>query len=195
VELEVRGGVLELLPRVGRPVEVDAVRADRVRQRHAVPIRQLPELVLVSHRARGGTRPEQRTPEARALLVGPADEPHGDRWLALLRDSAEHLGAGDHVQRAVEPAAVRDRVEVAADQQLLVGAAVERPPLVARLVERHLRAGAFELRGHPLLRLHPGVGPRNPLGAVLVARELAELLQLGDGTAGIERHWRELKTW
>ena len=91
--------------------------AERVRQRHAVAIDELRELVLVAHRARRRRRAEQRAAEARALLVGPVDEPHGHRRLALLGDPAQHLDPGQHVEAAVEPAAVRHRVHVAADQQ------------------------------------------------------------------------------
>ena len=46
------------------------------------------QLVLVGHRPRGRGRPEQRAPEARALLVGPAHEPHGRRGRARPRPAA-----------------------------------------------------------------------------------------------------------
>ena len=123
VQLEVGGGVLELRPRLERAVEVDAVLAQRVGQRDAVAIVQLraarpgpPSSPAAARRA------EQRAPEARALLVGPVDEPDRHRRLALLGDPAQHLDAGHHVQAAVEPAAVRDRVDVAADQERALGA-------------------------------------------------------------------------
>ena len=51
--------------------------AQRVGQRDAVRVAPLPQLVLVVHRAGGGRGAEQRAAEARALLVGPVDEPHG----------------------------------------------------------------------------------------------------------------------
>ena len=80
VQLEVGGGVLELAARLERVVEVDAVRR-RATSGSAFPSASLPraQLVLVGHRAGGGARAEQRAPEARALLVGPVDEPHGRR--------------------------------------------------------------------------------------------------------------------
>jgi hypothetical protein len=59
VELEVGGRVLQLLPGLGRAVEVDAVRADRGRQGDTVAIGQLPQLALVPQRAGGGTRAEE----------------------------------------------------------------------------------------------------------------------------------------
>ena len=96
---------------------------------------QLAQLVLVGHRARRRGRAEERAAEARALLVGPVDEPHRERRRALLGDPPQHLDAGHDVQAAVEPAAVRHRVDVAADQQRALGGAAEREPLVAGLVD------------------------------------------------------------
>ena len=46
------------------------------------------QLVLVGHRAGRGGRAEERAAEARALLVGPVDEPDGDAAASLPRRSA-----------------------------------------------------------------------------------------------------------
>ena len=116
VQLEVRRGGVQLRAGVERRVEVDAVRADRVGERDAVAIRELPQLLLVGHRARSCTRAEEAPPEPRALLVGPVHESHGHRRRPLLGDAPEHLGTCDDVEAAVEPAAVRHGVDVAADQ-------------------------------------------------------------------------------
>ncbi len=140
VQLQVGSRVLELAPRVERRVEIDAVRADRVGERDPVRVAALPQLGLVVHRPGGGARAEQRAPEARALLVGPAHEADGHRGLALLGEAAQDLGARDHVQRAVEPAAVGDGVEVPADENLALARAAQRPPLVSGLVELVLDA-------------------------------------------------------
>ena len=48
------------------------------------------------------------------------------------------------------------------------------------------RPSSFD--AEPVLRLRPGRRPRHALSPVLVARELAELAQLRDGAAGVERH-------
>ena len=76
VQLEVGGGRVELRAGVERRVEVDAVRGERVRKRDPVAIRELAQLVLVGHRSCGRARAEEAAAEARALLVGPVDEPH-----------------------------------------------------------------------------------------------------------------------
>ena len=65
------------------------------------------------------------------------------------------------------------------------------PRLPAASVSSSTRSGV-ELSGEPLAGADPGVGPGNALGAVLVAGELAELVQLGDGAAGVERHGGQL---
>ena len=116
VQLEIGRRPLQLRARLQRPVELDPVGAQRVGQRHPVGVVPLPQLVLVVHRATGGRRAEERAAEARALLVGPVDEPHRHSRLPVLGEPPHHLDPGHHVQAAVEPAAVRHRVDVAADQ-------------------------------------------------------------------------------
>ena len=188
VQLEVGGRVLELPAGVLGAVEIDAVLAQRVGQRDAVRVDAPAQLVLVVHRPRARARAEEAAPEARALLVRPVDEPDGHLRLALLGEAAHHLDAGQHVQAAVEPAAVRDGVHVAADQQLPLRAAAQREPLVARLVDLVLEREAGELAAQPLAAALPGLRPRDALRAVLVARELAELAKLVHGAARLERH-------
>ena len=198
VELEVGRGRLELRPRLEGPVEVDAVRSERVGERDPVPVGQLAQLVLVAHRAARRRGAEERAAEARALLVGPVDEPDRDRRRALLGDPAQHLGARDDVEAAVEPAAVRDRVDVAADQDGALRLAAQRPPVVAGCVALALEREAVEEPVEPGAGRVPRVRPRDALGAVLVARELLELAQLRDDATGIEGHGAtldDLRPW
>src|SRR5207244_3812632 len=76
VQLEVGGGVLELAPRLDRPVELDAALREDLGQRAAVRVVPLTQLVLVGHRARGGDRPEQAAREVRDLHVRTAEWAH-----------------------------------------------------------------------------------------------------------------------
>src|SRR5262249_39085160 len=112
----------------------------------------------------------------------------GLRRRPLLGDPAQHLDAGEEVEAAVEPAAVRDRVDVAADQQLSIRGTRQGEPLVSGLVDLLLDGDAVEPAAEPLPRRRPRVGPGNPLGTVLVAGQLLELTQLRDGAGGLERH-------
>ena len=73
-----------------------------------------------------------------------------------------------------------------------LGVAAQRRPLVAGRVDLVLQRQTRELLAQPLLRALPGRRPRDALRAVLVAGELAELAQLGDGAGGVERHARRL---
>jgi hypothetical protein len=184
--------VLELPAGLEGAVEVDAVVAQGVLPADPVRVRARPQLVLVVHRPRGGAGAEERAAEAGALLVGPAHQPDRDGWRPVPGDAPQHLHARHDVERAVEPAAVGDGVDVAADDESALGVAPEREPLVARRVRLLLDPERGELAGEPLLRTRPRFGPRDALGAVLVARELAELAQLLDGAAWFERHGRNV---
>ena len=144
-----------------------------VLERIAVGVRAVPQLVLVVHRPRGGARAEQAAAEPRALLVGPVDEANSDWRIAVARDAAEHLGGRDEVQHPVEPAAVGDRVDVAADEHGAIRLPPQRPPLVAGLVGLVLERQLVELASEPVLGANPGLGPGHALRAVLVARQLA----------------------
>jgi hypothetical protein len=193
VQLEVRRRVRELRARGNRVVQLHAVLAQRIRQRDPVTVRQRAKLVLVSHRARGGRRAEQRAPEARAFLVRPGDQPDRDRRLSLRGDSPHDLDAGEHVETAVEPPAVRHRVHVAADHQLLVRGAPQREPLVAGFVDVLDGAGALHLLPQEGARGLPRLRPRDPLRAVVVVREVAQPVKGRNGACRIECHGPILK--
>ena len=188
VELEVGRRALELGVRLERTVEVDAVRADRVGQRDAVTVDERAELVLVGHRAAGGGRAEERAAEPCALLVGPVDEPDRDGRRPLVRDPAEDLRRTEDVEAAVEPAAVRDGVHVAAEQDGALRVAAERVPVVAGCVALDLEREVREALREPRTALRPGLRPRDALCAVLVPGQRAELLETRDDAGRIERH-------
>ena len=67
-------------------------------------------------RAGGGT--EQTFPEARAFFIGPIDQAHRHRRLPseFRTDAPQDFQAGESVERTIEPAAVRHRVDVTADE-------------------------------------------------------------------------------
>jgi hypothetical protein len=70
---------------------------------------------------------------------------------------------------------------VAADQERALGRAAQREPLVAGLVDLVLGAGRGDLLAQPRAPTFPRLRPRDTLRAVLVAGQLGELPQLGDG--------------
>jgi hypothetical protein len=100
---------------------------------------------LIGHRTGGRRGAEERAAESRSLFVGPVHEPHCYGRLPQLGDAAENLDAGRDVQGTVEPAAVRNRVDVPADQHDAVRRAGQREPLVARSIDRLVGAGIGHL--------------------------------------------------
>ena len=148
------------------PVEVDAVLAERVGQRDPVgvglrcrssswsPIEPAAALEPKSERPK-------RAPSSSAQLtrrtVTAGSPSRGE--------APHHLDAGDDVQRSVQPAAVRDGVDVPADQHAPARIARKRPPLVAR-PRRPRISMPVELARQPFLRPHPRVRPGDALSAV-----------------------------
>ena len=82
-----------------------------------------------AHRRRAA---EQAAAEAGALLVGPVDEGDGDRRGAVGGERPQQLEPGHHAERAVEPAALGHAVEVAADDEHVVGRRRAGPPTGCR---------------------------------------------------------------
>jgi hypothetical protein len=79
--------------------------------------------------------PKRLLAETRAFLIRPIDETHRERRLAavLRADPAQNLDTREHVEAAVEPAAIWHRVHVPADKQRALGFAAQRRPRVSRL--------------------------------------------------------------
>jgi hypothetical protein len=69
--------------------------------------------------AGAGGRPEQAFAEARAFFIGPIHKAHRDGRLAVVLriDAPENFHAREHVEAAIQPAAVRHGIHVAADEQ------------------------------------------------------------------------------
>ena len=181
MELEVRRGVLELPARIESAVEIDAVLRERVRQGDPVGVAAPAQLILVAHRAGSRRGAEERATEPGALLVGPVHEPHGQRRRPVLGDPPQHLDRGEQVEGAVEPAPVRHGVDVPAEQEGTVRLARQREPLIPRLVDLFVGPDRNHFLAQPLAPALPRLGPRDALRPVLVAGQLLELTQLGDG--------------
>ena len=95
-------------------------------------------------------------------------------------------------EAAVEPASVRDGVEVPADQDRPLG---DEPRSVYQSlpagVAMHLEWKVGERVGEQCPRSRPGLRPRDALGAVLISGRGAKLLESRDDACGVERHGRE----
>ena len=139
------------------------MRRERVGQGDAVAVGQPAHGVGVE-RAGAGARAEQAAAEARALLVGPVDELERER-ARLGGERAQHLERGDDAERAVEPAAVGHRVEVAADDhEALVVAGRVAHVLPAASVSTVDAADRVELAAQPVARERPRCRSTPPAG-------------------------------
>ena len=141
VQLEICEGAVQPAGGGGRAVKVDAARGEAVGQRDATGVLQ-PANVVSGQIACAGRGPDQASPEPRALLIGPIDEADPDRRRdAGAAELAHRLERGQQSERTVEPTAIRDRIDVRADDQELVALAGDRSPEVAGLVSLRLEPG------------------------------------------------------
>ena len=103
--------------------------------------------------------PNKLFPKARAFFVGPIDQTNCDGRLALVLrvDAPQNFDAGQHVQTAIEPAAVRHGIDVAADEQRFVGFAAQgRPKISGRVIVNFQPPISSTLPAQPFSRLRPG---------------------------------------
>jgi hypothetical protein len=129
--------------------------------------------------ARKRRRAQQAAAEARTFFVGPIDDTNGDRRTAveLLGEAAENFEGREDVEGAIEPAAIRNRIEMAAEKKGFVGGAGERGPVVAGSIVMMLDGKLLEFLGVPFAGAEPGVGPGDALGSVVVGGEGAEFVE------------------
>ena len=168
-----------------RAIELDTVLAHHVLEAPAAGVDQISHRVGVE-RPRHSRAAEQAATEAGTLLVRPVDEcdRHGE-WAARGR-LAQHLERRHHAERAVEPAAVRHRVHVRADDDRVGPLAVEHGPDVAGLVDVDAHGKLREATSHELARTHPLIGPAHAPRAIRPAGQLGEPAQVGDHARRVE---------
>ena len=147
VELEIGARIdrLQLRVRVGHPIEDHAVLLQRVDQRRPVAILQRAHLVDLEAPC-SGRRSEQASTKARPFFVRPVDEGQRD-WRHRTRVHPKRFEPRDDAETAVEPAAVRHRIKMAAHQDCRRRGAWQRHEIVAGGISanpqadlRHLRA-------------------------------------------------------
>ena len=160
----------------------DAVLRQRIHQPRALTVFQLAD-VVDRETARGGRRSQQAASEARAFFVGPVHELHRHRrWRRGVKP--QRLERRRDAQRAVEPAAVGHRIEMAADDHGLRRGAGQRHPVVAGRIGLDVQAELRDLAGEPGARIAPDRSPGEALGAVGIRGPRGELAQIGDDALG-----------
>ena len=159
----------------GSASTLEPVIAQRVDEPDAVSIACGPRGLEIDPARRRG-RSEQAHAEA-SLFVSPVDETQGDGQIAAAVD-AECFERGENAQRAVEPAAVRNGIEVRAEDDGLLRTAGRRDPDVAGGVELGLPSDRGKLLRKPRARPLPDRAPRDALGALVVRRQRRQLSKI-----------------
>ncbi len=133
-------------------------------------------------------RAEQAAAEARALLIRPIDQLERDRRPSRAGDATHHLERCEHSETAVEPAAVRYRIDVAPDDQCLGPLALERCPHVSGLIDIHRDGQLGEQPSFPLSRPRPRVGPSDTLRPALGGSQVRECPQVAEHPLWLDGH-------
>ena len=131
VQLEIRPGIArDQRPlRLRHAIERDAILLKRIHEANAGLVRQVPNGIRREAAARAGG-PQQAPRESRALFVGEVDDGERDRPITLL-ELAQRFDSREDAERPVEPAAVRNRIQVPADDHRACGLARQGDPVVA----------------------------------------------------------------
>ena len=191
LDVQLDGGqrAVEARGRAGRGVEVHAARGEGVLQAGALAVEEIADVVGIEG-AGGGRGAEEAAAEARALLVGPVDEADLDRRRRVRGGQRAHdAERGEEAERAVEPAAGRDRVDVRPDDDEALRRAVarQRGPDVPRRVALDGDRQVLELREQPVARGLPVRRPREAPRAVGPAEALVQLAEVGEDAVDVDR--------
>ena len=98
---------------------------------------------------------------------------------------ARDLQPVDHTQRAIQPAGVRLRLDMAAEQQLRPVAARTADD-VADAVDLRLQPGLGHPRGQPMARLHVLRRISRPMHAGLVFADLAQRVEIAKQPVAVD---------
>jgi hypothetical protein len=103
----------------------------------------------------------------------------------LLIDAAEDFDSSEDVEATVEPATVRDRIHVAADEQGAFGLASQSRPEITCGIRVNFDRKCFELFLEPIAGGEPRLGKGDALSAVFIGGETAQVFEFGDCAFGV----------
>ena len=148
----------------------------RIAQCRAVAIAARIDLRLGQQPAEGTAADERAE---MALLIGPR------RDIDAAAERARDLQAVDHAQRAIQPAGMRLRLDMAAEQQMRAVAARAADD-VADAVDLRLEPGLGHPRRQPVSRLHVLGRIGRPMHAGLVFADLAQRVEIGEQPVAVD---------
>ena len=145
VQFQISGCVRQLFAALLHLFEIDPVLFERGGKGDALFVAQRARFIHVEMAGAGG-RSEKAFAKSRAFLIRPIDETDCYRWPAVVLriDAAKNLDAGQGVQTAIEPAAVRDGIDVSADEERPGRFTPQRRPKVPGFIGPNIRAERFE---------------------------------------------------
>ena len=189
MQFEICSDILALRGRVPNPVNVNAHLLQSRFQRNPVPIRPSP-VGRNRLRPRKCRRSEQAAAKTRPLLIRPIHQSHSKRRFSVVffRQIPHHLKSRNHAEASIQPAAVGNRVKMAAENKRLLARAPQRDPLISRGIEVSLHRKADQLAPKPFARLEPCGCKRNPLRPVSVGRQVAKLAQIRNYISWLKWH-------
>jgi hypothetical protein len=179
VQLQISGCIAAFSASVTDPVDVDATVPQSILQTNSIAVGT--DTIHVDRLSSSERRrAEEATAEARTLLIGPIDQPNRD-WrppMRFLRETTQYLKAGKNAQAAVQPTAVRYRIEMTPHNKRAFGIASKRRPGVARGIEVMFYRQALQLALKPIARLEPNRTPGETLCAKVIGRQGTKLLEI-----------------
>ena len=182
VQFQIRGGVLEFLAAVLHALEINADIFQRVGKFDALLVHEAARFVHVEI-AGASRRAEQTFAEPRAFFIRPIHEAdrHGRLAVILCVDAAENFHTRQHVQAAVQPAAVGHGIHVPADEQALFRFTAQCRPEISGCIGVAFDREGFEFFLQPRAGFDPHRRERDALRAVVITGEGAEFLEFSDG--------------
>jgi hypothetical protein len=105
---------------ITNPIDIDAAVPKSILQTNSIAV--CTNAVNGDAMSSGKRRRSEEAPaEAGPFLIGPIDQPNRDRWPAvkILRETAHHLKPRKNAQGAIQPTAVRYRIEMASQNKRL----------------------------------------------------------------------------
>ena len=189
VQFQVSGCVLQFFAALLHFFEIDPVLFQGGGKGDALFVAERARFIHVEMAGAGG-RSEKTLAESRPFLIRPIDETDRDRGPAVVlrMDAAKNFDGGQRVQTAVEPAAVRDGIDVSADEERLRRFAAQGCPKVPGFIGPNIRAERFEFFPEPGPRFRPRLGESHALRAIFVAGEFPKFFEFCNSARGCRLH-------
>ena len=100
MQFQIRRRILQFLVAFAHRVDVHATVLQRIFERDAILVLAVALDIRVEVHTAARAAAKQAAAKSCALFIGPINQPHRDRWLALILivNPAQHFNAGEHIQ-------------------------------------------------------------------------------------------------